>query len=223
MTKLLFLLQKFKSLQVNKSVAIITIALVVVVLVIISLIILNGRAFSPIGKVNTAVEDRVKTVSAFKEVAKPVYLPPIKIQVKEKVLDVEEISVEEGGFLGVPSSWQTAGWYKEGAKPGEEGNVLVDGHYDTNTGAPGAFWGLKDLQVGDKVLLTDKLGRVFEYSVITKSSIGISDPERWQVFASGKDKVLTLITCGGVWDYASHTYNKRLVITAVFVKMEKNW
>ena len=79
------------------------------------------------------------------------------------------------------------------------------------------------MQVGDKVLLTDRLGRVFEYSVSNKSFISISDPERSQVFASGKDKILTLITCGGVWDYASHTYNKRLVITAIFDKMEKSW
>lgn len=197
-----------------------------------SAIVLNGHGFKFVdvifyGGANTVVgdstSDRVETVSVFSQVAKPIYLPPIKIQFKEKVLDVEEIGVEEGGFLGVPLSWQTAGWYKEGAKPGEEGNIVLDGHYDTNTGAPGAFWGLKDLQVGDKVLLTDKLGRAFEYSVTTKSFISISDPERSQVFASGKDKILTLITCGGVWDYASHTYNKRLVITAVFAKMEKRW
>jgi len=190
-------------------------------------LILSGRGFSFVDGGDDVVRannnDIVKKASVFKEAAKPIYLSPIKIQFKGKVLEVEEVDVEEGGFLGVPSSWQTAGWYKEGAKPGEDGNVIIDGHYDTNTGAPGAFWELKSLQVGDKVLLTDKLARVFEYSVNNKSFISISDPERQKVFASGKDRVLTLITCGGVWDYASGTYNKRLVITAVFDKMEKSW
>jgi LPXTG-site transpeptidase (sortase) family protein len=174
---------------------------------------------------NKSVESRYAAAkpSVFKDAAKTIYLPPIKIQFKEKVLEVEEIGVEEGGFLGVPTTWYTAGWYKDGPKPGEEGNVIVDGHYDTNTGAPGAFWELKDLQVGDRVLLTDKLGRVFEYFVNGKSFISINDPERSKVFDGTKDRALTLITCGGVWDYKSSTYDKRLVITAVFDKMEKSW
>jgi len=117
--------------------------------------------------------------------------------------------------LGVPKSWYTAGWYENGAKVGESGNVIIDGHYDTNTGAPGAFWGLKNLQVGDKVLLTDELGRTFHYTVQTSSFVSIYDPKRAEVFESGETKLLTLITCGGVWDYASGTYNKRLVVTAV--------
>jgi LPXTG-site transpeptidase (sortase) family protein len=116
-----------------------------------------------------------------------------------------------------------AGWYKDGAKAGEDGNVIIDGHYDTNTGAPGAFWELKDLQVGDKVSLTDSLGRRFDYVVREQLSISITDPERAKVFASSQAKELTLITCGGVWDYASGTYNKRLVIKAEFDKMEKSW
>lgn len=226
MTKTSF--QKIKNARVNKS----TVSIVAILfLITIGAIMLSKSGFNLIDVISrgratdvgdTSV-DHVKTASVFRQVAKPIYLQPIKLQFKEKMLQVEEISVDEGGFLSVPSSWQTAGWYKEGAKAGEEGNVVVDGHYDTNTGAPGAFWELKDLQVGDKVLLTDKLGRVFTYSVNNKSYISISDPERSKVFASGKDKILTLITCGGVWDYASGTYNKRLVITAVFDKMEKSW
>jgi len=211
----------------KKSILVMLAALLVVASSAASLAILGGRGFSFMDKVATTVkvgnEEDGKKSSVFKEVAKPIYLAPIQIQFKDKVLDVEEIGVEDGGFLAVPLTWQTAGWYKEGAKPGEEGNVIIDGHYDTNTGAPGAFWELKDLQVGDRVLLTDKLGRVFAYSVNAKSFISITDPERSKVFASGKDRVLTLITCGGVWDYGSNTYSKRLVITAVFDKMEKTW
>lgn len=154
---------------------------------------------------------------------KPIYLPPVAVAFKNKSIKIEEVGVEEGGFLGVPTSWHTAGWYKDGAKAGEEGNVIIDGHYDTNTGSPGAFWELKDLQVGDKVSLTDSLGRRFEYLVTQKYFIDINDPQRAKVFESSTEKELTLITCGGVWDYANKTYNKRLVIKAKFDKMEKNW
>lgn len=161
--------------------------------------------------------------SVFRQEVKPIYLPPKILKFKEKTLDVEEVGVEEGGFLGVPSSWHTAGWYRDSAKPGEEGNIIMDGHYDTNTGAPGAFWELKDLQIGDKVFLVDALGRKFEYLVTQKFYVDIKDPQRARVFEGDKSRQLTLITCGGVWDYASNTYNKRLVIKAEFGKMEKDW
>lgn len=176
-----------------------------------------------VGSTKPEVKKEATAPSVFKQEIKPIYLAPKTVTFKERTLEIEEVGVEEGGFLGVPASWYTAGWYKDGAKPGEEGNVVVDGHYDTNTGAPGAFWELKDLQIGDKVLLADALGRRFEYAVTQKSYISITDPERAKVFDSTEARQLTLITCGGVWDYASGTYNKRLVIKAEFDKMEKNW
>jgi len=164
-----------------------------------------------------------ENASAFKVASQPLYLFPEKISFLQNTLRVEKIGVEGDGSLAVPGTWYTAGWYEKGAKAGEPGNVVIDGHYDTNTGAPGAFWELKDLQVGDKVSLTDRLGRVFWYTVSNKFLVSINDPERSRIFESGKEKILTLITCGGVWDSGSGTYNKRLVVTADFDKMEKSW
>ena len=196
------------------------VSLLVVLIFRLGLLTKFGQA---VGSTSQEVKKENTVPSVFKQEIKPVYLPPNAVTFKEKTLDIEEVGVEEGGFLGVPASWYTAGWYKDSAKAGEQGNIVLDGHYDTNTGAPGAFWELKDLQIGDKVFLTDALGRKFEYAVTQKSYIAITDPERAKVFDSTQVKELTLITCGGVWDYASGTYNKRLVIKAEFDKMEKNW
>lgn len=191
-------------------------------------VLVSLTIFWKLGKMGQTVESakteaKPEQPSVFKEVSKPIYLSPVRITFKDKTLEVEDVGVEDDGTLSVPVNWQGAGWYADGAKAGEEGNVIIDGHYDTITGAPAAFWELKDLQVGDRVSLADSLGRNFSYLVNSRSYISISDPERAKVFESGKDKILTLITCGGVWDYASGTYNKRLVITAVFDKMEKSW
>jgi len=161
--------------------------------------------------------------SIFKNITEPIYLQPLEVSFGDNVLNVESVGVEDDGTLSVPKSWSAAGWYKDGPKAGENGNVILDGHYDTSTGAPGAFWELKDLQVGDKVVLTDRLGRDFEYLVNSKFFISINDPQRAEVFEKSTNKILTLITCSGVWDYSSGTYNKRLVVTAVFDKMEKAW
>jgi len=206
---------------------IISIALMIVAIVLSVVLLFKLGMFdkfsSAVASPSPQVQKENSAPSVFKQEIKPIYLPPNTVTFKEKTLDIEEVGVEEGGFLGVPSGWYTAGWYKDSAKAGEQGNIVLDGHYDTNTGAPGAFWELKDLQIGDKVLLTDALGRNFEYAVTQKSYIAITDPERAKVFDSTQAKELTLITCGGVLDYASGTYNKRLVIKAEFAKMEKNW
>jgi len=206
---------------------IISIALMIVAIVLSVVLLFKLGMFDKfsraVGSPSPQVQKENSAPSVFKQEIKPIYLPPKTVTFKEKTLDIEDVGVEEDGFLGVPSGWFTAGWYKDSARAGEQGNIVLDGHYDTNTGAPGAFWELKDLQIGDKVLLTDALGRKFEYAVTQKSYIAITDPERAKVFDSTQAKELTLITCGGVWDYASGTYNKRLVIKAEFDKMEKNW
>jgi len=214
-----------KFLAEKKKLILATLGLCVVALLVVLIFRLGllTRLGQAVDSTNPEVNKENTAPSVFKQEIKPIYLLPKTVTFKEKTLDIEEVGVEEGGFLGVPSGWYTAGWYKDSAKAGEQGNIVLDGHYDTNTGAPGAFWELKDLQIGDKVVLTDALGRNFEYAVTQKSYIATTDPERAKVFDSTQVRELTLITCGGVWDYASGTYNKRLVIKAEFDKMEKNW
>ena len=98
--------------------------------------------------------------------------------------------------------------------------VIIDGHYDTNTGAPAAFWPLKNIGVNDKVILKDKLNRNFTYEVTNAFYVDIDDPNRLQVFEESDNPTLTLITCGGIWDYSSGTYNKRLVVKAKLVSSD---
>jgi len=162
--------------------------------------------FNSVGQEAAKAQESLNTQpSVFKEVSKPIYMEPIEITFLDTKLKVEPVGVEDG------------------PKAGEEGNIIIDGHYDTATGSPGAFWDLKNLSLGDTVALVDKLGRVYTYVVDNKYFVDITDPKRTEVFKSTTAKTLTLITCGGVWDYASGTYNKRLVVTAHFAKMEKDW
>lgn len=157
--------------------------------------------------------------SVFSQSLLPIYSEPKSvsfetIQGKLVNLSVEEVGVEQDGSLGVPQDWQNAGWYKKSSKPGENGNVIIDGHYDTPTGSPAAFWELKNIQEGAKVFVQDKLGKSYEYRVTSKFYIAIDDSDRTKIFEHGDKKELTLITCGGVWDFVYATYNKRLVVKA---------
>jgi sortase A len=103
------------------------------------------------------------------------------------------------------------GWYEDGAKAGEPGNLIVDGHYDTNTGSPAIFYTLKNIQLGDIVTVIDKSGRTFDYRVNEKFYVDINDPNRLQIFENKTDTAhITLITCGGIW--LNNTYSERLVV-----------
>jgi hypothetical protein len=160
-------------------------------------------------------------VSVFQTVLHPIYGTPQRILIDSLGLKIDIISVgvDVQGYLETPKDWNVAGWYKKSARPSETGNMLIDGHFDDNYGRPAAFWKLKSLITGDKVSILDSYGRTYNYSVVNSYFVNINDPERLKVFESSLDTpVLTLITCGGVWNPAKHTYNERLVVSAELVQ-----
>ena len=168
------------------------------------------------------LEETRKREVAFSELKKYPYFEPKSLSLhlssgKEITLALEKIDLDQAGELQAPSSWQSAGWYLSSAKPGQQGTVIIDGHYDTNTGAPAAFWVLKSANPNDTVSIKDELGRDFTYKIVDIFFVDIQDPQRSQVLQDSGKAELILITCGGVWDEKEGTYNKRLVVKAQLV------
>ncbi len=165
------------------------------------------------------IKEPVLEVNVFEKLKEPLLFNPVKIEIDGVIgiLEIEQVGVESGGRLGVPNSWQNAGWYVGSAKPGEKGNVIIDGHYTTSNGSPAAFWGLKKIKVDDTVILQDELKRNFTYEVVDIYYVDIQDPQRTKVFEDNGEAELTLITCSGVWVPAEGTYNKRLVVKAKLI------
>ena len=153
--------------------------------------------------------------SAFEKLLKPVYSKPVRLTLisLETTLKVNPVGIESDGSLETPKNWNEAGWYTGSAMPGQTGNVLINAHYDDNLGRPAAFWLLKNIKIGDKVILENEFGKVYTYEVTEFFYIDIRDPERLKIFddVDGKSTI-TLITCGGVWSSQEGTYNKRLVV-----------
>lgn len=131
---------------------------------------------------------------------------------------VAPVGIEDDGSLDTPKDWSSAGWYKDGAMPGQNGNLIINAHYDDNFGKPAAFWQLKNIKVGDKVIVVDSFGRRFTYGVTQYQFIGISDPDRFKVFENSKSAKITLITCGGVFLPGKATYDKRLAVTGELIR-----
>ena len=158
--------------------------------------------------------------SAFKEVVMPVYEKPSRIKIVSVAIETDlfELGLESDGSLSVPSDYLKAGWFYDSARVGEPGNIIIDAHYDTNTGAPAAFWNLKNVKTGDIVSVIDNVGRSFDYEVREIFYLDINDPNRLQIFDEDKETShVTLITCGGIWLPGHFTYSKRLVVKAELV------
>lgn len=215
---------KTKSMSTPKRLFGLTLALLVPTASIVISILLVNRGVD----VSEAVNNRFKKnrgellgettekVSVFSDKLSPVLTDPQSINIESVNIrtDLVPVGVDEDGTMETPANWSQAGWYVEGGVPGEERNLIINGHYDTDAGAPGAFYTLKNLQFGDVIEVKDKYGRIFNYKVVELSYLDIKDPSRLDVLEDQESKsTLTLITCGGVYLQGSG-YDKRLVVMA---------
>jgi len=91
----------------------------------------------------------------------------------------------------------------------EEGNIVLSGHVELADGRQGIFANLNELQVGDRVIITQD-GNDYHYDVSTIDAYAPTDLS--PVYPSA-DNRLTLITCG-TYDFISDTYLERVVVVA---------
>jgi LPXTG-site transpeptidase (sortase) family protein len=131
---------------------------------------------------------------------------------------VEEMGVRPDGKLDAPKRREDAGWYKLGARPGEEGTSVIDGHLDL-AGKPGVFWHLKKMQTGDLIYVTDDIGTERAFRVTETVTYHVSDAPLRDIFARPGGKRLHLITCAGVWREELNHYDQRLVVYAEMVEL----
>lgn len=89
------------------------------------------------------------------------------------------------------------------------GNIVLAGHVESASGAPGPFAHLFEAQEGDLVILREG-GREAYYSV---TAIRRAEPDDISYVAQDGKHRITLITCTD-WDYASESYLGRLIVIA---------
>ena len=124
-----------------------------------------------------------------------------------------EFSIARGTDLNVLA--HGTGWYPEGARPGQVGNVVVSAHRVTHT-AP--FRDFPKLRRGDRVIIETRT-RTYTYKLVDDGdATTVSNKTLWPLWpvpdpnaanAKPTDRTLTLITCAAMF----HTDN-RLVARA---------
>jgi sortase (surface protein transpeptidase) len=127
-----------------------------------------------------------------------------------------DLGLDSNGAMEVPQDPARAGWFSEGPAPGALGPAVIAGHVTWN-GAPAVFHRLGSMRRGDQVTVVRKDGKTAVFTVSQVARFSKSQFPSRAVYGPINHAGLRLITCGGTYDAARHTYLDNVV---VFAKLE---
>ncbi len=132
---------------------------------------------------------------------------------------VEDVGIQPDADLATPAQnpWVDVGWYNLGPQPGERGSAVIDGHLDRPGGFPAVFWYLRDLHVGDEVLVKNSSGKTLRFQVTRIAFYTPQNAPIQDIFGNWSGTYLNLITCAGDWIPSQHQTNLRLVVYTTLI------
>ncbi len=146
---------------------------------------------------------------------------PYTLQIPTARLDADVVwlTLAPDTALGAPDNPDVIGWWVDGPRPGETGNVLMDCHVDYtdiagNVGT-GVCWSLRDVRAGDPILVQHFAAQeTYVYTVRESTLVGAADPAALRYIQPAAAPVLTLVTCEGSFDRAAFEYSDRRIVVA---------
>lgn len=141
---------------------------------------------------------------------------PLKLRVSKLNIDayIEPVGIDAQGNMATPRDPQGVSWYAEGGFPGSPGNVVLAGHVDDVKGKPAVFTRLTTLTKGDKITITTMSGKVYLYTVDSRTTYPYDKAPLEDIFGASEKERLVLITCSGKWDEEAKNYPYREVLYA---------
>jgi Sortase domain len=130
--------------------------------------------------------------------------------------DLLDLGLNANGSIQVPSLVTSAGeaaWYRYSVTPGQIGTSVIEGHVDSYQG-PAVFFRLGALQPGDTIDVTLADGITAIFRVTGVRQYPKSDFPAQAIYGATGYAALRLITCGGVFDYATGHYLSSTVVFA---------
>ena len=141
---------------------------------------------------------------------------PVRVRVPAIGVDSEllRLGTDGTGVLVPADVFVRAGWFADGAVPGDVGPAVVAGHVDSVDG-PAVFSRLGELGPGAEVLVDREDGTTARFAVTGVGRYPKRDFPTESVYGPTPRAELRLVTCGGEFDRAARSYLDNVVVTAV--------
>ncbi len=141
---------------------------------------------------------------------------PVAIRIEKAGVDapVETVQIVDGVMQNPTGPWVVS-WYQETAKPGGNGNAVMAGHVDYWEVGPAVFANLGTLAEGDTIEVVGEDGTAYTYAVEWTELYENATAPIQEIVGETEDPSLTLITCGGEFNYDTGEYVSRYVVRAV--------
>jgi sortase (surface protein transpeptidase) len=140
---------------------------------------------------------------------------PVRIRIPaiEVSSRLERLGLNADGTIEIPTAWDVAGWFAQGAKPGQPGPAVILGHVDSRAG-PAVFYRVRELRSGDEIFVDQRGGDTVEFVV---KKLEQTDKNRFpteDVYFPTLKPMLSLVTCGGTFDTSSGHYRDNIIVFA---------
>lgn len=166
----------------------------------------------------SAASPAASPVQAFRSVrsyADVAVAEPVRLRVPALGVDspLLHLGLAPDRSIEVPADYGTAGWFAEGARPGQPGPAVILGHVDSKAG-PGVFYRLAALPVGAEILVDRADGSTIGFRVTSLQHAAKTAFPTDLVYAPTLEPSLRLVTCGGIFDRAKGSYLDNVIVYA---------
>jgi Sortase domain len=158
----------------------------------------------------TVTLPHVKAPRAARRPAPPRQIAIPRIGLRARIV---RVGLTRDRALEVPADARLTGWWSGGARPGEPGPAVIDGHVDTSTG-PAVFFRVGALRKGDAIRIRLADGRTVRFAVRRVARYPKARFPTREVYGATKRPTLRLITCSGAFDRSSGHYLDNTVVYA---------
>jgi hypothetical protein len=140
---------------------------------------------------------------------------PVGLAIEPAGIDagIENLRVVDGAMQDPSGPWVVA-WYENLGALGKIGNVVMAGHIDYWNVGPAVFYNLSTLEPGDEIVVTGDDGKIYPFAVEWVRQYDSASIPLDEVTGPTAEQSLTLITCGGAFDYTNGHYVQRTVVRA---------
>lgn len=143
---------------------------------------------------------------------------PIAMKIEKAQVDaqVESQPIEDGVMLD-PSGPYVVAWYQDTGQLGQETNIVFAGHLDYYNVGEAVFYHIGILTDGDEIQVIGEGDETFTYAVEWARNYTVEELDSTtvqEIVGKTETECVTLITCGGAFDYNVGQYLQRYVVRA---------